>query len=57
MDLKPVYEFEFSDGTTRRTDNIDDPNRILGEQGVEFLAELVLYHDPEAEVNLVGYET
>lgn len=53
--LKPVYEFEFPDGTVRRSDDIEDPEGILQKDGIEFLRELVEYHEPEADVNLLKY--
>jgi hypothetical protein len=55
--IKPVYEITWPDGTVRRTDNIEDPQRALGHAGVEFLKELVEYHCPEAEIEHVGYES
>lgn len=52
--LKPVYEFRWTDGSVRRTDQIQDPAGLLWEEGIELLAELGR-DDPECEVRLVGY--
>lgn len=54
MDLKAIYEFEWEDGLTRRTDDIEN-KRVAGESAIELLAQLGR-EDPECEVTLVGYE-
>lgn len=55
MELKPIYRFDWEGRESRRTNNLDDPQRVFGEAGVELLAEMGRA-DPECEVELVGYE-
>lgn len=53
--IKPVYEFTWDDGSTRRTDNLDN-KAYASEEAIEILA-MMGRSDEECEVKLVGYET
>jgi hypothetical protein len=53
-DTTPVYSFEWTDGSSRRSDEgIDSDERNTS--AIETLAELGR-EDPECEVTLVGFE-
>lgn len=51
--MKPVYEFEWTNGRTRRTDSLENDCPEFGEAGLELLAEFGR-DDPECTVTLVG---
>lgn len=53
--MKPVYSFEWADGTTRRTDELENDGPHFREAGVELLAQLGR-EDPDCEVKMVGLE-
>lgn len=53
--IKPVFEFEWSNGRVRRTDELKNDSS-LGEAGVHTLARLG-EEDPDCTVRHVGYES
>lgn len=53
--FRPVYRFEWSDGTSRRTDDPDFSTVPPTEAAVEELARIGR-DDPECMVTLVGYD-
>jgi len=55
LTMKPVYEFEWADGSVRRTDTLENDSRDFREEGIEALAERGRA-DPECEVTLVGFQ-
>ncbi|AGM11567.1 hypothetical protein M199_gp099 [Halogranum tailed virus 1] len=53
--MKPVYEFTWSDGSTRRTDELENDGPHFREEGVECLAAMGR-EDPDCEVKMVGLQ-
>jgi len=53
--MKPVYEFVFDSGETRRTDELENDSPDFREEGIELLAEFGRA-DPSCEVTLVGFQ-
>jgi len=54
MTMKPVYRFEWDDGSTRKSDDLQNDSPDFREAGVECLAERGRA-DPECDVTLVGF--